>query len=92
MMDTQRFTCDKCGLCCSHLHLFGDAYKFLDRGDDICKYFNIETKLCTIYKERPIICNIEKGYHIFFRNIPYDEYIKQNQQACKMLKKYTNEI
>ena len=21
-----------------------------------------------------------------------DEYIKQNQQACKMLKKYTNEI
>ena len=48
MMDTQHFTCDKCGLYCSHLHLFGDAYKFLDRGDDICKYFNVETKLCTI--------------------------------------------
>ena len=60
------FKCDKCGLCCQNLKK-SYLYKDLDRGDGICKYYNTETKLCTIYSSRPLICNIEESYYKYFR-------------------------
>lgn len=61
------FICDKCGLCCMKI---GESpiYSFLDRGDGICKYFDYDTKLCSIYDERPVMCNymsfiLKKKFH-----------------------------
>jgi hypothetical protein len=80
------FECDKCGACCRHLMLFGAAYTFLDRGDGICKYLNLNNNLCTIYENRPILCNVKEGYKKFFNDMPYEEYISRTIQGCKKLK------
>ena len=62
-------------------------YKDLDRGDGTCIFYNEETKLCTIYESRPIICNIEKAYEVYFLNeIEKGEYYRLNYEVCKKLK------
>lgn len=53
------FYCDCCGLCCMNLSK-SEIYSDLDRGDGICKYFDMDSKLCTIYEERPEKCNVDK--------------------------------
>lgn len=85
------FKCDKCGICCQNLKL-SSIYKDLDRGDGICLFYNEKTKLCTIYDKRPVICNIEKIYKLYFLDkIEKNKYYNLNYKACKKLKeKYLN--
>lgn len=42
------FKCDKCGLCCENLKM-SSLYKELDRGDGICKNYDVNTKLCNLF-------------------------------------------
>lgn len=80
------FNCDKCGLCCQNLKI-SSLYKDLDRGDGTCIFYNEDTKLCNIYENRPIICNIEKFYKVYFAGkIKKYNYYKLNYEACKKLK------
>lgn len=82
--------CDKCGACCRHLKLFGEMYAWLvDGGTGMCRYFDPHTNLCTIYPIRPLICNIDEGYRLFFSHIPYEEFIEKNRHACIMLKNFS---
>ena len=74
MSDRPKFVCTCCGACCMQLPLFGPMYQDLDRGDGVCKYFDVSTKLCTIYKERPLKCRVEEGYDVYFKDIPYTDY------------------
>lgn len=63
-------------------------YSFLDRGDGICKYFDYDTKLCSIYDERPVMCNIDGAYEFYFKEkISLEEYYRLNYEICNMLKK-----
>lgn len=80
------FECDRCGACCRHLNLFGSAYVWLDRGDGVCRNFDLETNLCKIYENRPLICNIKEGYKRFFSSISYDQYIAMTLEGCAKLK------
>lgn len=81
------FKCDCCGLCCMNLKL-SDIYSDLDRGDGICRYFDINTKLCSIYENRPDKCNVDKMYDIQYKGtITKDEYYELNYEACRLLKK-----
>lgn len=81
------FFCDKCGLCCMYVNE-SPIYSELDRGDGICKYFDCDTKLCSVYDNRPIICNIDKAYQLYFKDImPLEEYYRLNYETCNMLKK-----
>lgn len=80
------FECDRCGACCRHLKLFGQAYASLDRGDGICRHLDPENNLCRIYENRPLICNVREGYKVFFSDMPYDEYIAMTVQGCEKLK------
>ncbi len=82
-----KFHCDKCGLCCQNLKRFGDFYKDLDNGNGICIHFNTETKLCKIYKYRPLKCRVIEGKDIYFKNIPLDVYIRKTYEGCNILKK-----
>ncbi len=41
------FQCDCCGLCCMNLKM-SELYSDLDRGDGICRYLDVASKLCTI--------------------------------------------
>lgn len=78
------FQCDKCGACCRNLNL-SSLYVELDRGDGICKY--LSGNLCTIYKERPILCRIDESYDAFFANlISKEKYYRLNYEACDKLK------
>ena len=80
------FLCDKCGKCCQNLKGVS-LYSDLDRGDGICKYFDIEKSLCTIYENRPVKCNVDKMFELYFYNeMSKDEYYRLNYNACKKLK------
>jgi len=69
-----------------------DLYVDLNRGDGICMYFDIETKLCTIYKKRPIICRVDDLYEEYFiEKISKSDYLKLNYEACSRLKKKKEE-
>lgn len=66
-------------------------YKRLDRGDGICKFFDNEKSLCSIYKNRPIECNVDAIYDKFFvEKMSKDEYYKLNYAGCRTLKEYAN--
>lgn len=59
----------------------------LDRGDGVCKFFVDETKLCSIYERRPIVCNVDKAYNTYFKSdISLEDYYKINYESCKILK------
>ena len=81
------FLCDCCGLCCMNVAL-SEIYSDLDRGDGICKYFDCDTKLCTIYSIRPDRCNVDKMYKLYFEKyMTREEYYMLNYQACNKLKR-----
>lgn len=81
------FKCDCCGMCCRYV-VSSPLYNDLDRGDGICKYFNCKTNLCNIYENRPIRCNVDKTYDLYFRDMmTRDDYYKLNNEACRKLKK-----
>ena len=81
------FHCDCCGLCCMNIDK-SDLYSDLNRGDGICKYFDEQTHLCSIYDERPEKCNIDIANERLFKGVvTKEEYYKQNYLACKELKR-----
>ena len=59
----------------------------MDRGDGTCKNLNLETMLCTIYDERPIICNVDGFYNQYLKHdVQYEDYVLMNIESCKKLK------
>lgn len=84
---TSGFYCDKCGLCCEHLPQI-ELYADLDDGSGMCKFFDKDTRLCTIYEIRPVKCNVERAYEWFRCTMSYDEYIQKNLEACIRLKEF----
>ena len=85
------FSCSHCGACCQQLELFGTKYKWLDKGNGICRYFDCKTSLCLIYNIRPLICRVDAGYYLYFSHISYEKYIKYTNIICKFLKKRLKE-
>ncbi|SHE72626.1 zinc/iron-chelating domain-containing protein [Caloramator proteoclasticus] len=80
------FKCSKCGKCCINLNL-NPIYKDLDRGDGICKYFDMEKRLCTIYNKRPIKCNVDLYYELYLKDkMDREEYYRLNYLVCRKLK------
>lgn len=81
------FECDCCGLCCMNLKL-SVLYSDLDRGDGICRYLDVDSKLCSIYDKRPEKCNLDKLYDMLYKDkIDREKYYKLNYEVCKKLKK-----
>ena len=82
------FQCNKCGLCCQHVDNFKADDEQLDRGDGTCRYFEEETRLCSIYNDRPLICRIEDFYNAYLKDsISKNEYYDLNRLSCIELKK-----
>jgi Fe-S-cluster containining protein len=55
-----------------------------DKGNGVCRY--LQNNLCSIYANRPLICNVEKMYLAYFRNtITEKEFINMNIEACRKL-------
>lgn len=85
------FHCDKCGLCCMHIGS-SPIFSALDRGDGVCKFFVDETRLCSIYRKRPTLCNVDKAYEVYYKDeLTQQEYYEINYRSCKELKeKYSS--
>ena len=81
------FNCDKCGLCCIGLNK-SDAAADMHNGDGICKYLDLDTMLCKIYEERPILCRVEDYYDKYLADkMDREEFIRLNYEACELKKK-----
>lgn len=79
------FNCERCGCCCRNLDK-SDIYAPLNRGDGVCKY--LKGNDCSIYKNRPVLCQIDESYERFFSGIiTRENFYKINKEMCKKLQK-----
>ena len=79
------FYCNKCGLCCKKI---GESplYAWLDRGDGVFRHFDDASKLCSIYADRPMLCNIDQSYDHFFQDkMSREDFYSLNRAACQAL-------
>ena len=81
------FHCDCCGLCCRHI----TGIKMLEAFDDgtgTCIYLDRENDLCTIYDSRPVVCNVDTMYELFFAHkMTREEFYAVNCESCMRLKR-----
>lgn len=80
-----KFPCTKCGKCCMNLDLSTET-QFLNRGDGICKYFDMSNYLCSIYETRPEICRVYVQYKKNYKQLySWDDFVKLNLKICAKL-------
>lgn len=77
------FPCNACGACCRRVNQSGQT-SFLDRGDGSCRHFDVHTKLCTIYEQRPLVCRVEDFYakHLE-QKIAWHDFVQLNVAICQ---------
>lgn len=86
MLQQNHFKCDMCGLCCQKVGT-SPIYKNLDRGDGICRYYEEVTHRCSVYAQRPLICNVEDFYSTYLvGKLTKEEFYIQNYAMCNRLK------
>ena len=75
------FFCERCGKCCRNIWRTGLLKKFEnERGE--CIHLTSDN-LCDIYDHRPDVCNVEKMYDMYYKDIMNaDEYIDLNKKMC----------
>jgi len=77
-----KFPCMKCGKCCTKLNL-NSLYADLDSGNGVCKFFEQEKKICSIYDNRPLICRVDDYYDVYFKDkMTRDEFHQTNKAIC----------
>ena len=83
-MEVKPIDCSHCtALCC---RVIGKIIPEYDRGDCVCKYLTDDNK-CSIYDDRPELCNTVHIYNKYFRNrYTPEEWNIINMEACKYLK------
>lgn len=79
------FKCSRCGACCRSLDRSA-LYADLDRGDGVCRYLDEKSNLCTIYGRRPLKCNVDRMYELYFcRFMSREAYEAENYKMCRLL-------
>ena len=82
------FPCAKCGICCKTLQHI-PALSSYDTGNGVCRY--LVNNLCSIYENRLLICNVEKMYVTYFKEIMTEsEFIDINTEACTQIAEQIN--
>ncbi len=90
------YPCEKCGICCTKLGKLKNTslheyYINYNDGNDICKFFDKDLKLCKDYNNRPVFCNGKELYLKYYKDIySIDEFYAINQEKCKLLQKENN--
>jgi len=84
------FPCVQCGLCCHKVNTVSALEEF-DRGDGVCRH--LKDNLCDIYQHRPVICNVQTMYDLYFHGVMDEKtFIQENLLACLTLAKENPEI
>lgn len=77
-----QFPCKGCGECCRHVN----GQDALDRGDGTCRYYDDASRQCTVYETRPLACNVDQGFSLFFESrISATAFYMSQALACTAL-------
>lgn len=84
------FKCEQCGCCCRNIGKAPWAvHMALPSG--ACKYLNQENNLCSIYKDRPLYCNVDAYYTKYLsKEMTREEFYAVNKKECKRLQSLMN--
>lgn len=80
------FPCTKCGLCC-HLAGMREDFPFDTLPDGRCSKLT-EEGLCSVYDDRPDICNLDRMYERYKEKEPTvtkEDYHANQAEACNWL-------
>ncbi|MGI2024410.1 YkgJ family cysteine cluster protein [Shewanella glacialipiscicola] len=81
------FPCNACGLCCRRVNESVET-DFLDRSDGVCRHFDEQTHLCTIYDERPLVCRVEDYYQAnLSSSVSWTVFVDLNVDICNELQR-----
>lgn len=85
------FPCVQCGICCQRVFLAQET-QYLDRGDGVCRHYNVAHRTCNIYAARPDICRVGKQYDLHYASqCTWSTFVELNQAACAALQKQAAE-
>jgi Fe-S-cluster containining protein len=76
------FVCEKCGECCRHIESFVEILPHQRNG--ICNF--LQGDICSIYENRPDLCDFKRAYKYFKEHWAEKEYCKRVTYFCKQLK------
>jgi Fe-S-cluster containining protein len=60
-----------------------ESFPYKAREDGSCEKF-IDGK-CSVYEDRPVICNIRKRYELYFSNEDWEDHMKGHKRGCDLL-------
>lgn len=94
------FKCDGCGACCRNLNVL-QSYGINNNGkfakliadfpykhtNGVCEMFDTITNKCTVYENRPIVCNVKKLHDVCFPTVPLSKWYSINEKGCNVLKR-----
>ena len=84
-LDFNSYPCSGCGLCCQNISGVEQLKEF-DLGNGVCKHYNIATKECSIYENRPTICKVDEMYEkVYKRDYTKLDFYKLNAEVCNRL-------
>jgi len=76
------FLCSKCSACCRNIAHLGLPHN----GDGICLNLDKKTNKCSIYKDRPDICKVDRMFFKHFQSkMTKKEWYIKNTKACHQL-------
>ena len=79
------FPCTACGQCCRLVYL-SEETAHLNRGDGVCRHFDEKQNLCSIYENRPLVCNIKQYYLTYLtEEMTWNHFITINWAVCEKL-------
>jgi len=103
MNEREPFKCSKCGACCRMIFFAIDqankehnkddpiaelirSFPYKVRADGSCSMLG-DDGLCTVYEHRPLICNVDGMYEMFYAGkITKKEFNRVTHQSCDMLR------
>jgi Fe-S-cluster containining protein len=80
------FVCRKCGECCRHIESFIDSMPHQHNG--ICDF--LQGNLCSIYENRPNLCDYKRAYKYFEGYLSETEYREQVIYFCEKFNQMKN--
>lgn len=77
--------CNCCGRCCQHVDKVPALQELADETGR-CKFLDMNNR-CSIYENRPAVCNVRWIYEHFFQpqGVSEEEYYAKTQEACNRL-------
>jgi len=76
------FNCERCGECCRHIEPLIEVLPHQHNG--ICLF--LQDDLCSIYENRPDLCDFKRAYKYIKNYFTESEYIENVMYFCEQLK------